>query len=909
MTHYEMLQVLERRKGYHAERLYAELAFAHAYNDTYSCGYDDLLDRQLGIAVSCEHPSASDVSAIETALAPLGAKIKELTVLAVAHAHIDMNWMWSYNETVSVTLATFRTILDLMEEFPDFTFAQSQASVYRIVEQYDPDMLDEIRQRVAEGRCELAVSSWVDTDKNMPSGETLCRHILYAKQYMHALFCVDPDSLQLDFEPDTFGHNANVPEILSAGGVKYYYHCRGYDGHHIYRWRCGDSEVLSYREPVWYNAEITSNDFVYMPQFAKANGITTLLKVYGIGDHGGGPTRRDLTRLLDMMSWPLLPTVRFGTYHGFFHYLNTIRDSFPVVTGELNSFATGCYTTQTRIKRFNKLCERQLYEAEVYDSLSVMTGGKSKGSIGFTQAWEHVLFNDFHDILPGSGVIDTREHALGKYQECLAVTASKKTQALSYLASQIDTSHYQFGPEDDTVSAGAGVGFCQTAGVFSSAERNNNGKNRIYHLFNSTALDCVTPSVVTVWDYPGDLNDIQLYVQGKPVRSQLLDTAPVFYWSHLYQRIAVDTVVPAFGYTTVVLKPKTEGTIPYPFPDFPRLDSDDGFVLENNLLRVELDTKDCSILRMTDKRTGTDVLTKKTAWFRLISEDASKEMSAWIVGRYKSALDITDNIIIRPCDYIKGELIQSVTYNVAFSQSSLKVTISLEHNSPMVKFSCSCDFGEKPQLHESVPQLAAWIPCSIAGSTYEADIPFGTLRRSVRHMDMPSLNGVLVSTGDARLYVISNSKYGFRTTNEGISVTMIRGSYEPDPLPDYGVCDFDFAIGVAANSEDFDNAILSYGHPCAEISAKHSVGTLPETGSLLRVEGARISAIKHAEDGKGYILRLYRCSGAVITFPFTVAQAYQCDINEKIIAPISHRDNQITIVHTNGVITLRVVKE
>lgn len=910
MTQYEKLLQLKDRQGYYSDRLYAELSFACAYNEAYSCGYDRALSEQLDRAVAIAHPTAEDLTNMEAALAPLSARIKELTVLAVAHAHIDMNWMWSYNETVSVTLATFRTILDLMEEFPDFTFAQSQASVYRIVEQYDPDMLNEIRRRVAEGRWELSVSSWVETDKNMPSGETLCRHILYAKQYMAELFGVSADSLQLDFEPDTFGHNAMVPQILNAGGVKYYYHCRGYEGHHIYRWRCGSSEVLSYREPVWYNADITSNDFVYMPRFAKANSITTLLKVYGIGDHGGGPTRRDLTRLIDMMSWPLLPNIQFGTYHQFYHYLDTLRETFPIVTGELNTFATGCYTTQTRIKRFNKLCERQLYEAEVYDALNTMNGGSRKGGVSFAQAWEHVLFNDFHDILPGSGVIDTREHALGKFQECLAVTSSRKNQALSALASRIDTSGYQFADEDDTLSAGAGVGFCHTAGVFSSAERNNNGRNRIYHLFNSTALDCNTPSVFTVWDYPGNLTDIQLFVQGQPVRHQLLDPAPVFYWGHQYQRIAADVLVPAFGYTTVVLKPKTEGVIPYPFPDYARMDTDDGFVLENNLLRVELDTRDCSILRITDKRTGKPVISEKTAWFRLIAEDPSKEMTAWIVGRYKSILDITDNITVRPCDYIKGELIQSVTYHVDFSRSSLKVTISLEHNSPMLKYSCSCDFGEKPVLHESVPQLSAYIPCKTAGGTYEADIPFGILRRSVRHMDMPSLNGVMVNTDTAKLYVISNSKYGFRTTDDGISITMIRGSYEPDPLPDFGVSEFDFAIGIAENAEDFENAIAAYGHPCAEISVKHGKGTLPETGSLLGIEGAKLSAIKHAEDGHGYILRLYDCDAeATIRFPFPVAGAYLCDICEKIITPVSHCDNQITIGHTDGVITLRIVKE
>lgn len=910
MTNYEMLQTLKKRQDVLSQRIYAELAFADAYNMAYTCGFDEEIHKQLLNAIASLNPTLKDVVSIEAALAPLGCKIKEMTVLAVSHAHLDMNWMWSYDETVSITLSTFRTILNLMKEFPDFTFSQSQASTYRIVEKYDPDMLDEIRKYVKEGRWEPTVSSWVETDKNMPAGETLCRHILYAKKYMQELFGIDPRDLKLDFEPDTFGHNANVPQILNAGGVQYYYHCRGYEGHHIYRWQSGDSEVLSYREPVWYNAKITPNDFVYMPEFAKKNGISTLLKVYGVGNHGGGPTRRDLTRLIDMMTWPLLPTIRFGTYREFFATLEEKRNSFPVVCGELNAFATGCYTTQTRIKRFNKLCEKQLYEAETFDCFRRMQGISYAEGASFQEGWEHVLFNDFHDILPGSGVIGTREHALGKYQESLGITTAKKSRALAALAASIDTSNHGICADSDSTSAGAGVGFCHTAGVFAYADRNNNGKNRIYHLFNSTVFPYRTPSTVTVWDYPGDLNDVDVIVNGEKISYQLLDKRPIFYWDHEYQRLAVDTTVPAFGYTTVVIRPKTEGSIPYVFPPEPRLDRDDGFVLENDLLRVELDTMDCSILRLTDKRTGKDLLNGKSAYFRLITEDASKEMTAWIVGRYAKVENLTDGVIVRPYEYIKGELVQSVTFTLPFHHSNLRVTISLEKNSPMVTFRCSCDFGEKPVPHQTVPQLGVYIPCDIPDGKYIGDIPFGFVTRNVREMDMPSLNGVMADTGRGNLFVISNSKYGFRTTGDGISITLIRGSYEPDPLPDFGISEFDFAIGAAENAEEFDRCITLYGHPCSEVPMQNSAGTLPETGSFLDITGANLVALKTAEDGNGYILRLSGCqAGATLTFPFPIVSAVLCDISERYIRPISHERSRIHLEATSGVVTIRIEKE
>ena len=132
MTNYEMLQTLKKRQDVLSQRIYAELAFADAYNMAYTCGFDEEIHKQLLNAIASLNPTLKDVVSIEAALAPLGCKIKEMTVLAVSHAHLDMNWMWSYDETVSITLSTFRTILNLMKEFPDFTFSQSQASTYRI---------------------------------------------------------------------------------------------------------------------------------------------------------------------------------------------------------------------------------------------------------------------------------------------------------------------------------------------------------------------------------------------------------------------------------------------------------------------------------------------------------------------------------------------------------------------------------------------------------------------------------------------------------------------------------------------------------------------------------------------------------------------------------------------------------
>ena len=304
-------------------------------------------------------------------LMPLSEEAKKFNMICAGHAHIDMNWMWGWNETVMVALDTFRTVLDLMDEYPDFTFSQSQASVYKILEDYAPEMLEEVKKRVKEGRWEVTASTWVEADKNMPNGESMARHILYTKRYLSRLLDIDPKVLNLDFEPDTFGHSQNVPEILHGGGIRYYYHCRGYEGPLLYKWLAPSGNYITvYREPLWYIAAISPDMVLYVPKFCTRHNMDTMLKVYGVGDHGGGPTRRDLERIKDMNTWPVFPRIRFGTFAEFYRLVDKVSHELPEIKGERNFVFTGCYTSQSRIKMANRVSEAALNEAEMFNTLS-----------------------------------------------------------------------------------------------------------------------------------------------------------------------------------------------------------------------------------------------------------------------------------------------------------------------------------------------------------------------------------------------------------------------------------------------------------------------------------------------------------------------------------------------------------
>ncbi|MEG0766977.1 MAG: alpha-mannosidase, partial [Clostridia bacterium] len=496
--------------------------------------------------------------AAEQALLPLAEAAKRYEVICAAHAHIDMNWMWGWQETVAATLSTFRTMLQLMREYPDFCFSQSQASVYQIVETYDPALMPEIQQRIREGRWEVTATAWVETDKNMPDTASLLQHIQQTRDYLQTVWGIDPDSLQVDFSPDTFGHSAQVPEINAFGNVPYYYHCRGDATEQVlYRWQAPSGrEVLVYREPYWYNSGITPDIGTGVIALSKySGGLQTGLIVYGVGDHGGGPTRRDVERILEMQTWPIFPRIRFGTFHEYFHKAERVRENLPIVRSELNPIFSGCYSTQSRIKLGNRRAEAALLDAETFSALATLLCDAPYPRKSFTRAWQETLFTHFHDILTGSCVQESREHAMGLFADVLAVTGTAHANALRTLSGLIDTRMLPEGADiaaSQSEGAGVGYGLAHYAGI-PNPERGA-GRIRAFHAFNPCPCAQHVPVEMTLWDWPHDLRRVQVTDgMGHALPFQLLDNEMQKYWDHHFFRVLVQTTLPALGYATMVL--------------------------------------------------------------------------------------------------------------------------------------------------------------------------------------------------------------------------------------------------------------------------------------------------------------------------------------------------------------------
>ena len=494
----------------------------------------------------------------EENLACYAERAKALRQICVAHAHMDMDWMWSKAETVSVVTDTFQTMLSLLDTYPQFVFSQSQASAYEIVEKYAPSLLPRIRERVREGRWEVTASTWVEPDKNMTGAESMARHILYTRKYLSRLLDIAPEKMDLDFEPDTFGHSAHIPELLSRAHIKYYYFCRGHEDKIAFWWQSPSGKrVLAYRDPFWYQGEPSPASVLAMPELRRKTGAPVSLCMYGVGDHGGGPSRMYIEKLLDMQSWPLFPDIRLGTLHDFFHALEAYADSFPVVKGELNCVFTGCYTSQSRIKHGNRHSEDRLYDAEALLSLNRLAGGAELNLPGIEEAWKHTLFNQFHDILPGSGVYDTYTHAQGLYQEVLAHCSANASLAMRQLGALIDTAAFAAREDDSLHAQAAGAGF-QCGSQLSPGGNVSSGPVRVYTVFNTTPYDRQETAELTLWDWPRALSRTEiLSFAGEKLPFTILKEEQK-YWGHTYSSLAVTVSVPAFGYTTIAVQPRQD---------------------------------------------------------------------------------------------------------------------------------------------------------------------------------------------------------------------------------------------------------------------------------------------------------------------------------------------------------------
>ncbi|HEY3342347.1 MAG TPA: glycoside hydrolase family 38 C-terminal domain-containing protein, partial [Anaerolineae bacterium] len=365
---------------------------------------------------------------------------------AIGNAHIDPVWLWRWPEGVETVRATFRSALDRMKEYPDFVFTGSSAAFYAWLKDVDPAMFKEVQERVREGRWEIAGGWWIQPDANIPAGESLVRQALYGQRFFQREF---GRMATVGYNPDTFGHTGTLPQILRKSGLTRYIYMRPMLNEktlpgNVFLWEAPDgTQVLTGRIARSYGSwgeELLEH--VKGCDKERPAYVDDYIVFYGVGNHGGGPTKRNIESLQKIAKENGLPRVTLSSLDAFFSAIErqiAAGAQVPVVHDDLQHHARGCYTVESDVKRQNRRSEHLLMSAERWASAAWTALGRPYPAQELSDAWLAVLFNQFHDIQAGSSLPEAYQDARDSYGQAATIANKAINFSLQTISSQVDT--------------------------------------------------------------------------------------------------------------------------------------------------------------------------------------------------------------------------------------------------------------------------------------------------------------------------------------------------------------------------------------------------------------------------------------------------------------------------------------
>ena len=896
--------------GQHAaQRLAAQADFVRRLGRRGATGGEQAANQAEAIwtaALTRGAPVAEALAAAEVPLLPYAALANSYEVHCVGHAHLDMNWQWGLHETVAAGAASFTTLLRLMDEFPELTFIQSQAALYELMRVHHPVLFERIRQAVVGGRWEVIAGQWVEAERNIIGGEGFIRQAVLGRAWCHEHLGLSPEAVAVDWVPDCFGHAASLPGLLAQSGFRHTYACRTGNPDHpaAFRWRGSDGqEVVLWRELTWYNGEGCRDAPRHLLAIEDLIGQRSWLDVIGIGDHGGGPTRRHLRKVADFNTWPVWPRWRWSKLATFLGGLDAVTDRLPVISGELNTEYSGCLTSQAMIKRGNRRGEAACAEAETAAVLAERIVGHPVRPEPLRDAWRRVCFGHFHDILPGSGVRATREHHAASLQEVLAATTAVTSNALQAIAARIDTAWVGNAPSDAhcvpalVAAASGGTGF-QVGTVAGASQLESWPMAAVW--FNAVALPRHEVAVLRVWE--GEM----VLSQNRPLRLRqqdgtLLPTQHVgegLYWGHRYLDLAVPIEVGALGWQTLAVE---RGPAPAPAQPARASIADEGgrghppwvnrptglVTLENGTLVVGFDRR--TGMPASIRRGGQELL--RAPLSVLIVDERPYPMSSWIVGDpMAERLPLCSGLSVSH----SGPVRAVIRSELRWGDTTATAIWTLDAGSDRLHLKIETRWLERGTATTGTPRLVLRLPTVLTDAVLTHEIPHGAL---TRHEEpgraMPTQRWARADGADGSLVVANDGVHAYAIDHGMIAIDLLRASSDPDPLPEIGDHAWEFTIRPTSSTSDAeatrDGLVLN--HPLRALFDRAHSGDLPaNSGDLLTATDPEVlvAALKPGESS-GSVLRLVNYGNqahpaTVRAHPLLrIAKSQACDLIERTI--------------------------
>jgi alpha-mannosidase len=786
-------------------------------------------------------------------------------ITAAGHAHIDVAWLWVLRQTRRKAGRTFHNALRMMEQFPDFVYAQSQPQLYDFVRHDYPDLFKQIQQRVAEGRWETLGGMWVEADCNVTGPESLARQFLLGRAFFRKYFGgIDSPVLWL---PDVFGYAWNLPQLIKEAGMQYFftikigwsqYNRLPYDS---FWWQGLDgTKVLTHFSTTpeagsaWastYNANVAPAQVMgtwtnFLQKDAGHPGLAApLLMAFGYGDGGGGPTREMLENLREMGNFPSTPRIHPGKVGDFFRRLESqAGDALPTWNAELYlEIHRGTYTTQARNKRANRQSEFLLHDAEFLASLaSTLDPAYAYPHDALRQAWQVVCLNQFHDILPGSSIGPVYVESQQQYAQVRQAAETVRDGALAAIAGHTGGEALLVNP----------ISFTRRDLAFWP---DGNGREGSQTLSYKRAGG----SPVVVQAVEGGL---------------LLDAG----------ELAPFSVMP-------LQKNVGEGLRP------PPTRGDENLVvspslLENAFVRIELDPAG-DISRIYDKRSGREVLPDgKVANQFQAFEDRPRDFDAWDVDiTYDDKMWLAESAeSVRVVE--SGPLRATLEERRRILNSPYVQRISLCHNSPRLDISTTIQWQERHILLKTAFPVDVLAPAA----TYE--IQWGNVQRPTHRntswdwarFETCAQKWVDLSEGGYGASLLNTGKYGHDIRNNVMRISLLRSPTTPDFEADQGEQRFTYSFlphacgwneTTVAEAYALNDPLIVWANPAPAPMPATAVTALVSCD----LPNLVIETIKQAEDGCGIIVRLYETQRkrgqTTLTAAFPVAQAWRTNLLEE----------------------------
>lgn len=757
-----------------------------------------------------------------------------VTEACVGHTHIDVAWLWTLAQTREKAIRSFATVNYLMDRYPEYRFLSSQPQLYDFVRQDCPALYGKIRDRVAQGRWEPEGGMWLESDCNMTSGESLVRQFLHGEAFFRREFGRECHILWL---PDAFGFSGALPQIMKQCGIHWFmttklaWNDTNCVPHDLMRWRGIDgTEVLAYfistkdhvarpdRDPrpsfnTTYNGLLNPRQVMGCWQRFQDKDLTSdVLQCFGYGDGGGGATAEmlEMNRRLEK-GIPGAPQTRISFAGDFFDRLEQSLQGreLPVWSGEYYfEYHRGVFTSQGRIKRNNRQAEFANLTAETLASLACLTTGADYPADRLHHCWELTLLNQFHDILPGSALGEVYRDAEAQYKEIFAADQAIVDSAAGAIAARLHTG---------------------APGVV---------------VFNP--LGFVRDPVISLpWPEPAAACD-----NGVPLPSHWQDGTLTF----------TAAALPAKGWKWFAVGAPTEAAATALV---------EGDIIDTPLYRIRL-TPRGGFASLFDKQAGRELIQPGREGNELqLFDDHPEEYDAWNIDKsYRERrypLEEPARISLLENSPVRCRLL----IRRSISRSTLDQELVLYPHSRRIDFATRIDWHDRHVL------LKVAFPLDIHCERAQYDIQFGSIGRDTHHntswdaarFEVCGHKWADLSEPGYGAALLNDGRYGYDVQDGVLRLSLLRGSTYPDPEADQGLHRFTYSLlphegdwrtgGVIPAAYD-----LNAPAPALALAAQPE-GTLPAEASLFGVSAPNVvlETVKQAEDGNGFILRLFESWG------------------------------------------------